>query len=180
MTTRTYNSQTSVLHGLDPWGPPCLESGHCNIVPSRTVPALYIYIYLIPRYIYDVGSPPLSLPSLYLLCVSCINTYTDSHIYYILARHTTDTSGQLPSPIQRPYSFIHLAWLFLSVTKTYVTQHPVTMCTFTKNYYIYASCQDPGLHYFRTSMEGNSANRCSKAPHERYIVQPGSCPLCCV
>lgn len=52
------------------------------------------------------------------------------------------------------------------------------MCDFTKNYYIYSSCMDPGAHFFRTSVDGNRKLACPKGPHERYIVQPGTCPLC--
>lgn len=55
--------------------------------------------------------------------------------------------------------------------------HP-RMCDFTKNYYIYSSCLDPGAHFFRTSVDGNRKLACPKGPHERYIVQPGTCPLC--
>ena len=53
-----------------------------------------------------------------------------------------------------------------------------TMCTFTKNYHIYTSCLDPGAHYFGTSVDGNRKHKCSRGPHERYIVEPGACPLC--
>lgn len=53
-----------------------------------------------------------------------------------------------------------------------------TMCNFTKNYYIYTSCVDPGAHFCKTSTEGDSKKICSKGPHERYIVLPETCPLC--
>ena len=52
------------------------------------------------------------------------------------------------------------------------------MCDFTKNYYIYTSCADPGLHFFRTSVDGSRKRSCPKGPHERYIMLPGQCPLC--
>ncbi|KIN04079.1 hypothetical protein OIDMADRAFT_18174 [Oidiodendron maius Zn] len=52
------------------------------------------------------------------------------------------------------------------------------MCDYTKNYYIYATCIDPGAHFFGTSVDGKKEHRCSKSPHERYIVVPGHCPLC--
>ncbi|KAG7058805.1 hypothetical protein JMJ77_0006176 [Colletotrichum scovillei] len=52
------------------------------------------------------------------------------------------------------------------------------MCDFTKNYYIYTSCIDPGAHFFRTSVDGNRSRACGSGPHERYIVVPGHCPLC--
>lgn len=52
------------------------------------------------------------------------------------------------------------------------------MCDFTKNYYIYTSCVDPGAHFFRTSVDGSSKRSCPKGPHERYIMLPGQCPLC--
>lgn len=54
----------------------------------------------------------------------------------------------------------------------------MTMCDFTKNYYIYTSCIDPGTHFFRTSVDGSRKHSCPKGPHERYIVLPGECPLC--
>lgn len=53
------------------------------------------------------------------------------------------------------------------------------MCDFTKNYYIYMSCTDPGTHFCKTSIDGSREHACSKGPHERYIVLPESCPLCC-
>ncbi|KAH7142650.1 hypothetical protein B0J13DRAFT_445428 [Dactylonectria estremocensis] len=53
------------------------------------------------------------------------------------------------------------------------------MCDFTKNYYIYMSCADPGTHFCKTSTDGNRKQSCSKGPHERYIVIPENCPLCC-
>ncbi|ORY56708.1 uncharacterized protein BCR38DRAFT_414454 [Pseudomassariella vexata] len=37
------------------------------------------------------------------------------------------------------------------------------MCDFTKNYYIYTSCQDPGAHFFRTSVDGSRKTACPKA-----------------
>ncbi|EHA49175.1 hypothetical protein MCOR27_002824 [Pyricularia oryzae] len=52
------------------------------------------------------------------------------------------------------------------------------MCDFTKNYYIYTSCLDPGAHFFRTSVDGSHKHACPKGPHERYIMLPGHCPLC--
>jgi hypothetical protein len=57
-------------------------------------------------------------------------------------------------------------------------QLAIRMCDYTKNYYIYASCIDPGAHFFGTSLDGKKEDRCSKSPHERYIVMPGHCPLC--
>ncbi|KAI0858410.1 hypothetical protein F4860DRAFT_318620 [Xylaria cubensis] len=53
-----------------------------------------------------------------------------------------------------------------------------TMCEYTKNYYIYTTCHDPGAHFFRTSIDGSRKTACPRGPHERYIVQPGQCPLC--
>ncbi|KAH7109005.1 hypothetical protein EDB81DRAFT_704843 [Dactylonectria macrodidyma] len=54
-----------------------------------------------------------------------------------------------------------------------------TMCGFTKNYYIYMSCVDPGTHFCKTSTDGNRKQSCPEGPHERYIVIPENCPLCC-
>jgi len=53
------------------------------------------------------------------------------------------------------------------------------MCEYTKNYYIYTSCQDPGAHFFSTSVDGKRDYRCKGGPHERYIVVADYCPLCC-
>ncbi|KAI1814751.1 hypothetical protein GGS20DRAFT_585239 [Poronia punctata] len=36
------------------------------------------------------------------------------------------------------------------------------MCDFTKNYYIYTSCLDPGTHFFRTSIDGSRGFPVSK------------------
>ncbi|ERS96114.1 hypothetical protein HMPREF1624_07650 [Sporothrix schenckii ATCC 58251] len=47
------------------------------------------------------------------------------------------------------------------------SHHCATMCDFTKNYYIYTSCVDPGAHYFGTSVDGSRKHACSKGPHER-------------
>ncbi|KAM3436299.1 hypothetical protein NHJ13051_006229 [Beauveria bassiana] len=52
------------------------------------------------------------------------------------------------------------------------------MCDFTKNYYIYMSCNDPGLHFCSTSTDGSRQHSCPAGPHERYIVIQESCPLC--
>lgn len=52
------------------------------------------------------------------------------------------------------------------------------MCEVVKNYYIYEQCQEPSLHFVRTSMDGAGTTPCPGGPHERYIVQPGVCPLC--
>ncbi|AEO65490.1 uncharacterized protein THITE_119654 [Thermothielavioides terrestris NRRL 8126] len=52
------------------------------------------------------------------------------------------------------------------------------MCDFTKNYYVYTTCVDPGAHFFRTSVDGSRKSACPKSPHERYIMLPGQCPLC--
>ena len=52
------------------------------------------------------------------------------------------------------------------------------MCEFYRNYYVYSSCADPGVHYFRTSIDGVGNVKCGKAPHERYIVVAGKCTQC--
>ncbi|RSM11378.1 hypothetical protein CDV31_006816 [Fusarium ambrosium] len=44
------------------------------------------------------------------------------------------------------------------------------MCDFTKNYYIYTSCTDPGTHFCKTSTDGSRKHACPKGPHERYIA----------
>ncbi|KAK3311119.1 uncharacterized protein B0T15DRAFT_520466 [Chaetomium strumarium] len=53
-----------------------------------------------------------------------------------------------------------------------------TMCDWAINYYIYTTCYDPMYHFFRTSVDGSPKNSCPSAPHGRYIVQQGNCPLC--
>jgi len=58
------------------------------------------------------------------------------------------------------------------------TKDSAEMCEYTKNYYVYTSCLDPGAHFFSTSVDGNRDRRCARGPHERYIVVPGHCPLC--
>lgn len=53
------------------------------------------------------------------------------------------------------------------------------MCLYTRNYYIYTACQDPGLHFYETFTEGKPQESCPQGPHERYIVSPETCPICC-
>ena len=52
------------------------------------------------------------------------------------------------------------------------------MCEYTKHYWVYTGCIDPGAHYFKTSLDGRKDKKCKAAPHERYIVVEGKCPLC--
>lgn len=54
----------------------------------------------------------------------------------------------------------------------------VIMCDWYQNFYIWSSCSDPGVHFFKTSMDGSKDRRCIYGPHERYIVMPDACPLC--
>lgn len=54
----------------------------------------------------------------------------------------------------------------------------VTMCEWYRNFYVYTTCHDPGLHFYATSVDGSREYGCIYGPHERYIVTPGSCPLC--
>ncbi|KAI1068550.1 hypothetical protein LB507_004842 [Fusarium sp. FIESC RH6] len=67
----------------------------------------------------------------------------------------------------------------MSISRTETILEPAIMCDFTKNYYIYMSCTDPGTHFCKTSIDGSREHACPKGPHERYIVLPESCPLCC-
>lgn len=55
---------------------------------------------------------------------------------------------------------------------------PSTMCDYYQNFYIYSTCTNAALHFFRTSMDGNAATKCPKSPHGRYIVVAGTCPHC--
>ncbi|KAL2153867.1 hypothetical protein VTH82DRAFT_2543 [Thermothelomyces myriococcoides] len=73
---------------------------------------------------------------------------------------------------------LHTPTCHLGVQDGLPNFQPVAMCDFTKNYYIYTSCADPGAHFFRTSLDGNRAHSCPKGPHERYIMLPGECPMC--
>ena len=52
------------------------------------------------------------------------------------------------------------------------------MCQYYKNYFIYMSCTEPGLHFFSISVDGHKARSCGKGPHERYIVVAEDCPHC--
>ncbi|KAK3951015.1 hypothetical protein QBC32DRAFT_371481 [Pseudoneurospora amorphoporcata] len=52
------------------------------------------------------------------------------------------------------------------------------MCDFFKNYYIYASCTDPGLHFYKIELDGSPQGACSRAPHERFIVKGDKCEHC--
>jgi len=67
-----------------------------------------------------------------------------------------------------------------SIVSTNYARHRVIsiMCNFTKNYYIYTACSDPGVHFFRTSVDGSRKRSCPRGPHERYIMSPGFCVLC--
>lgn len=97
-------------------------------------------------------------------------------VFHFLSPHFTTTDYVV---LFRP---IHPS-SFSSYSRTPSTTSPKTtrafnMCNVTRNYYIYSSCRDPGVHYFQTEMDGDKTQACSQGPHERYIVQPGSCPLC--
>lgn len=52
------------------------------------------------------------------------------------------------------------------------------MCGYKRHFYVYSSCSDYGMHFFRTVMEGNRDTRCPSGPHESYILVPGNCPQC--
>ncbi|EKD11875.1 hypothetical protein MBM_09954 [Drepanopeziza brunnea f. sp. 'multigermtubi' MB_m1] len=52
------------------------------------------------------------------------------------------------------------------------------MCEYTKNYYIYTSCVDPGAHFFSCTTDGKKDRSCTRGPHERYILVEGKCYLC--
>lgn len=60
----------------------------------------------------------------------------------------------------------------------YYFRNIVIMCDYYRNYYIYASCNNGAVHFIKTSIDGNSSNKCSRAPHERFIVVPGTCGHC--
>lgn len=52
------------------------------------------------------------------------------------------------------------------------------MCQYYCNYYVYSSCINRAMHYFKTGMEGDRKTRCPRAPHERFIVVIGECAQC--
>jgi hypothetical protein len=52
------------------------------------------------------------------------------------------------------------------------------MCDWIMNYYVYTACHDPAIHFFRALVDGSPKRSCRSIPHERYIMQQGSCPLC--
>jgi hypothetical protein len=86
-----------------------------------------------------------------------------------------------PQPVSRMPNYIMLQILCfanLSSSDSAKPFDPDKMCEYTKNYYIYTSCVDPGAHFFGTSVDGKREHRCPRGPHERYIVVPGHCPLC--
>ncbi|KAI0450125.1 hypothetical protein F5B21DRAFT_445872 [Xylaria acuta] len=129
----------------------------------------------------------------------CLIAIKNETMYFppLVAGKTYRTSGQPPSAAPRPGShrlyqhndnlsfstscFPHPSLRF-HILKLH-RPHPCspkspTMCEYTKNYYIYTTCLDPGTHFFRTSIDGSRKTACPRGPHERYIVQPGQCPLC--
>ena len=52
------------------------------------------------------------------------------------------------------------------------------MCSYYRNYYVYSSCLNKAIHYFRTAMDGDRSRSCAKSPHERFIIVVGDCPQC--
>ncbi|KAL8656149.1 MAG: hypothetical protein Q9210_000434 [Variospora velana] len=54
----------------------------------------------------------------------------------------------------------------------------IAMCNYWKNYYVYSMCNDHGLHFFKTSIDGIRDTACRTAPHERFIIVDGRCPYC--
>jgi hypothetical protein len=77
-------------------------------------------------------------------------------------------------PIFKPFQLL----TYLSTDTRRRPQNARKMCYYTRNYYIYSGCTDPGAHFFGTSVDGKAEQRCPRGPHERYIVVPGHCPLC--
>ena len=55
---------------------------------------------------------------------------------------------------------------------------PVTMCLHFRNFYIYAMCNDPGAHFVKMTEDISMRGHCAQAPHERFIIIEGSCPVC--
>lgn len=90
-------------------------------------------------------------------------------------RRSPHSNSAIFSSLTRPEV---LATTALSESSQHPPPTPVNMCNFTKNYYIYTSCIDPGVHFLRTWLEGDSKRNCALGPHERYILIPGCCPLC--
>lgn len=72
-------------------------------------------------------------------------------------------------------------WADTQHSKSFIlcqSYRPSTMCDYYQNFYIYSTCTNAALHFFRTSMDGNAATKCPKSPHGRYIVVAGTCPHC--
>lgn len=116
---------------------------------------------------------PSGVPVLYIQDIVTLHLtmFQDPYTY----RHPA--SKHLPCPIPPPPSASSSSHSHnLETGPAYDTS--TAMCNVTKNYYIYEQCNDPGLHFVRTSMDGNTLQKCPQGPHERYIVQPGRCPLC--
>ncbi|CAG8368106.1 unnamed protein product, partial [Penicillium salamii] len=66
-------------------------------------------------------------------------------------------------------------------TGPHFNPHPdgIEMCNYYKNYYIYATCNNPSAHFLRSEMEGSKDNStCKDSPHDRFIVVVGKCILC--
>ena len=58
------------------------------------------------------------------------------------------------------------------------SHHLPNMCSYYRNYYVYSSCLNKAIHYFKTAIDGDRSRSCGKSPHERFIVVVGDCPQC--
>ncbi|CAH0016202.1 unnamed protein product [Clonostachys rhizophaga] len=43
------------------------------------------------------------------------------------------------------------------------------MCNVVTNYYIYAACRDPGVHFYASKLDGQDQQVCRTGPHERCL-----------
>ncbi|CAI6095805.1 unnamed protein product [Clonostachys chloroleuca] len=43
------------------------------------------------------------------------------------------------------------------------------MCNVVTNYYIYAACRDPGVHFYASKLDGQDQQVCGTGPHERCL-----------
>ncbi|KAL0474815.1 hypothetical protein QR685DRAFT_567709 [Neurospora intermedia] len=78
-------------------------------------------------------------------------------------------------PVRQPLDY---PLIVIKLNSTPYNCLPINMCNFFKNYYIYASCTDPGLHFYKIELDGSPQGACPRAPHERFIVKGDKCEHC--
>lgn len=109
--------------------------------------------------------------------ISTSHSHFNSSFIGVISHVTSSPELQLVCTLPTPPTPLAILTYHPSPSSKYAILFS-TMCEYTRNYYIYTSCIDPGAHYFSTSIDGSKERQCAKGPHERYIVVPGHCPLC--